>query len=141
MIRRVLPLIAFFTFSFTSFAQHTLRVEISGASELIGEMSVAIYNQKDTFLDFKRVYKAKTQKVYNATNLLSFTNLEQGEYAIAVFHDANANQKLDKNFLGIPKEALGFSIGKMKAFGPPTFEECKFVLDENKTIKIELSKW
>ena len=95
----------------------------------------------NAFLDFKRVYKAKKQKVYNATNLLSFTNLEQGEYAIAVFHDANANQKLDKNFLGIPKEALGFSIGKMKAFGPPTFEECKFVLDENKTIKIELSKW
>jgi uncharacterized protein (DUF2141 family) len=39
-----------------------------------------------------------------------------GEYAIAVFVDVNGNGKMDKNFLGIPKEQYGFSnnvMGKM----------------------------
>jgi uncharacterized protein (DUF2141 family) len=32
-----------------------------------------------------------------------------GRYAVAVIHDENGNHKLDRNFLGIPKEGFGFA--------------------------------
>ncbi len=32
-----------------------------------------------------------------------------GSYALALYHDANANGKLDRNAIGIPKEGFGFS--------------------------------
>ena len=38
-----------------------------------------------------------------------FTDLPAGVYAVSVFHDENMNQKLDKNFVGVPKEEYGAS--------------------------------
>ena len=52
-----------------------------------------------------------------------------GEYAIAAFLDINANNKMDKNFIGIPKEQYGFSnnaIGRMSA---PSFDQAKFSVE------------
>ncbi|MCL2231267.1 MAG: DUF2141 domain-containing protein [Treponema sp.] len=36
-------------------------------------------------------------------------NLPYGEYAITIFQDANRNNRLDFNILGIPRELLGLS--------------------------------
>ena len=49
-----------------------------------------------------------------------------GEYAIAVFVDVNGNGKMDKNFLGIPKEQYGFSNNVMGRMAAPTFDQAKF---------------
>ena len=64
--------------------------------------------------------------------------MPDGDYAIAIFHDANGNKNLDTNILGIPKEQIAFSKGKMKMFGPPKFEECVFTLNSNMEMKISL---
>jgi uncharacterized protein (DUF2141 family) len=52
--------------------------------------------------------------------------LPHGEYAIAVFVDLNGNGKMDKNFLGIPKEQYGFSNNVMGRMAAPSFEQAKF---------------
>ena len=44
--------------------------------------------------------------------------LEEGTYSIGFFIDKNDNEKLDTNFLGIPKEQFGFSNDVMGRFGP-----------------------
>ncbi|RKZ42338.1 MAG: DUF2141 domain-containing protein [Gammaproteobacteria bacterium] len=64
-----------------------------------------------------------------------FTDLPHGNYAIALFQDANSNEILDKNFLGIPKEKYGFS-GKKGFFGPPDFVDAVFTLktDEQEVL-------
>jgi len=36
-------------------------------------------------------------------------DLPAGRYAFAVIHDENSNHKLDRNFVGFPKEGFGFS--------------------------------
>jgi len=54
--------------------------------------------------------------------------LPPGVYAVSVFHDENMNQKLDKNFVGVPKEGYGDSNNPKKKMGPPSFEETKFQL-------------
>jgi len=55
---------------------------------------------------------------------VSFPNIPEGTYAVQAFQDRNANAKLDRSFIGIPKEPIGFSRNPTVRFGPPSFEEC-----------------
>lgn len=55
-----------------------------------------------------------------------FTGLSSGKYAVAILHDENDDQKMNKNFLGLPKEGYGFSNNAMGAFGPPAFSKAAF---------------
>lgn len=62
---------------------------------------------------------------------VTFANLPVGVYAVSVFHDTNNNQKMDKNFLGIPKEGYGASKNKLPFASAPTFDDNKFSVTEN----------
>lgn len=66
-------------------------------------------------------------------------DLPAGEYAISVIHDENDNGSLD-TFLGIPREAFGFSNNPRIFFGPPSFDRARFKLDENSKLAIEMKK-
>jgi uncharacterized protein (DUF2141 family) len=52
--------------------------------------------------------------------------IEPGTYAIAVYHDENSNGKLDSNFIGIPREGVGFSNNAKGHMGPPKFDAAAF---------------
>ena len=58
-----------------------------------------------------------------------FEDLPFGEYAVRAFHDANANEKLDTNFLGVPKESYGFSNDARGRFGPAKWKDARFAVD------------
>ena len=58
---------------------------------------------------------------------LHFTGLAPGTYAIALFHDANGNGRLDTRF-GIPVEGFGFSNNPRLRFGPPGFDAARIVV-------------
>lgn len=45
-----------------------------------------------------------------------------GRYGVAVIHDENSNQKLDRNFLGIPKEGFGFANNPRVLLSAPSFQ-------------------
>jgi uncharacterized protein (DUF2141 family) len=46
--------------------------------------------------------------------------------AVSLYHDENRNQVLDRNSLGMPKEAVGVSRDALGRFGPRGFEESSF---------------
>jgi uncharacterized protein (DUF2141 family) len=71
-----------------------------------------------------------------------FADLPDGVYAVSVFHDENMNEKLDKNFVGVPKEGYGASNNPKKRMGPPTFDETKFQLSgTEQSVEIKLMYW
>ena len=119
-------------------AQHHLSVKIQGVKTSNGTINVAVYNKSDHFLKFDQVFKADSVKAEKGETSIFLENLPEGEYALAIFHDENGNEKLDTNWLGVPKEAIGFSKAKMKAFGPPHFKECAFKLQDHSEIEISL---
>ena len=94
---------------------------------------------------FERTVKESEEKnCINTSEILDHysaqTNIKLpfGEYAITLFVDFNGNKKIDKNFLGIPKEPYGFSnnvIGNMSA---PTFDQAKFVISGPTSQNIKL---
>ncbi len=59
-------------------------------------------------------------------------NIFPGEYALLVYHDENNNHRLDKNFIGIPTEPLGFS-NRYQPNGPPSYSRAAFVLAEGES--------
>jgi uncharacterized protein (DUF2141 family) len=46
-----------------------------------------------------------------------------GRYAIQAFHDENDNLFVDRDFLGLPTELIGFGNDAPVRFGPPRFED------------------
>mgnify|MGYP001288937381 FL=1 len=64
--------------------------------------------------------------------------IPHGEYAISLFVDSNGNKRIDKNFLGIPKEQYGFSNNVMGRMSAPTFYQAKFLVAGPTTQNIKL---
>lgn len=77
----------------------------------------------------------------NSGEEIRVKDLPKGMYALSVIHDENENDELDTNFMGMPREAFGFSNNPMIYFGPPSFEKAKFSLDSDTELTINLKSF
>ena len=103
-----------------SFAQETLAIKISNIRKNSGKVVVEIYNSQASWL------KTPVKKLELAPNQASQTasfQVPYGKYAVTVYQDINTNGETDMNFIGIPKEPVGFG-NNYKPFGEPKFEPC-----------------
>lgn len=57
---------------------------------------------------------------------LRFENVAPGHYAIALIHDENDNNRMDRAMLLMPKEGYGFSRDAKVVMGPPKFSAAAF---------------
>jgi len=57
-------------------------------------------------------------------------DLPPGTYAVSVYEDLNDNHRLDHNFLGIPREPVGVSGNPRPRFGPPSFDQSSFRVED-----------
>lgn len=128
-----------FAFPFLGMSQYSLSVEVQGVKSSIGNINIAIYNRSQGFLKFEEVFKVDRIAAKEATTNFKIMDLPNGEYAVAIFHDENGNDKLDTNWLGIPKESVAFSNAKIKTFGPPSYKECAFNLNRDLDLKMEFN--
>ena len=90
-------------------------------------------NEKGKYLGFKEKANSVIDKGF------IIYNLEENNYAIAIYHDENGNNKFD-TFFGIPKEKYGFSMNAKVFLSAPSFEDSSFSIknSEKKDIEIEL---
>jgi len=113
-----------------------LTVNISGLDSDNGKVMIALYDGEAQFLN-KR-FKSAMIKSNNKKVTYTFKDVPKGEYAVSFFHDENDNNKMDTNFIGIPKEDYGCSNNATGFMGPPQYEDAKFLLEENKSIDIKI---
>ena len=106
-------------------------VNISGIDNNKGKMMIGLYTSEGNWLGTPK--KALMSKIEKGKSTATFTNIPEGIYAISVFHDENDNNKIDMNFMGIPKEDNGCSNGARGFFGPPKWKDAKFQV-KNETI-------
>ena len=140
-MKKIILIISFICSAiFSSMAQekemYTLTVNISGLKSSKGTLIVGLYNQKDTFL--KKQFQSKFINITHKQAVVIFREIPKGTYAVSFIHDENDNKKMDTNLFGIPKEDYGCSNNAKGFIGPPTYDDAKFVLRENKMIKISL---
>ena len=141
MIKLTVLLILTFSSHFL-FAQepnttHALQITVNNLENIKGKLQVCLTDKKEDFL--KQCEYSTAVAVTNNTISLEIANIKTGIYSISLFHDENNNGVLDtKGFFGIPSEPYGFSNNPSTTFGPPSFEECTFLINEDKQISIKL---
>lgn len=114
----------------------SIDITVTNIKNTKGVVRIGIINKEKDF-----PYDALTGKKIpisgNSVNV-KFTGLAPGEYAVSVHHDANCNDKLDKNVLGVPLEGYCFSNNVKAAVAPPKFKYAKFTLDKSfsQTLKM-----
>lgn len=117
----------------TNVETYRCEVEITGFRNYDGNVLVQVFN------DQKEVLKSLVVNFTDKRCTFTVDDLPQGKYAIRYFHDENNNQKMDTNFVGIPKEGYGFSNNATSYFGPPSFSEWLFDMNANKKMNLEIS--
>jgi uncharacterized protein (DUF2141 family) len=116
-----------------------LEVIITGFDNDEGDCWFAIDNSKEVYERKDTVWIGKILPIKNQEVIVVIDSLEYGEYAVRVFHDENRNGKIDTNFLGIPDEDYGYSNDASGWFGPPSWENAKFIFNKPEmTIEIEV---
>lgn len=98
-----------------------LRVDVANVRNARGVVHACLTRDARNFLHCQRDAQALTRSV-RPGEPIQFTGLTPGRYALVLFHDENANHKLDM-MLGIPREGFGFSRNPKIRFGAPRFEQ------------------
>lgn len=117
-------------------------VILTGFQSDQGYVLLSLHNQEKSFPgDSEGAKKLARATIKNRKAILRLKDVGRGRYAISVFHDENNNRKLDTNFLGIPKEAVGASNNASGLMGPPKWKDAVFEL-KNKSVtqRINLKK-
>jgi uncharacterized protein (DUF2141 family) len=92
-----------------------------------GQVGCALYRSADGFpTDPAKAAQMRWCPIKDKTSTCSFDPIPAGTYAVACFHDENGNGRMDKNFLGIPKEGMVVSNHAKGSMGPPPFDKAKF---------------
>jgi uncharacterized protein (DUF2141 family)/4-amino-4-deoxy-L-arabinose transferase-like glycosyltransferase len=100
----------------------SLTADITGLANDDGQVLVLLYDKEPMTQD---PLMSKTVAIKGGKAQAIFEKLPYGDYGIAVYHDANSNDKPDFDSKGVPKEGLGFSNNNAIPTGPPVFESTK----------------
>ncbi|ESA33389.1 hypothetical protein N836_22130 [Leptolyngbya sp. Heron Island J] len=122
--------------------QTQLAVEISGLSAPQGQVCLNLFNSSDGFPSNREqaVQTICIETAEDAPLVATFEDLNPGSYAVSVFHDANSDNKFNRNFVGMPAEGFGFSRNPEALTGPPAFGDAVFLVAGAETrIEVELS--
>lgn len=108
-----------------------LKIEISNIQKTKGQVIIDIYSTKATWLKKPDVRKIiSTEKDSDVVSI----DVPFGTYAISIFQDINKNGELERNFIGIPKEPIGFG-NNYKPFGYPKFESAAIQFSSNTQVQ------
>ena len=94
------------------------------------------FKDKESFSNLDPHYK-KSYPV-SKSGVYTLDAITPGKYAILAFWDINNNNKLDRNFIGIPKEPTAFS-NDYRPKGPPNFNKAAIIFDKNSPNTLQLS--
>ncbi|MDK2126455.1 DUF2141 domain-containing protein [Parachitinimonas caeni] len=104
-----------------------LKVEVAELKNSQGKLLIAVYGSQ------QYLSKPLAQRRLDASAgrmQVSLTDVPVGELAVVVIHDENDNRKLDRNDVGMPTEAYGFSNDARGWMGPPKFDQAKVRVGE-----------
>jgi uncharacterized protein (DUF2141 family) len=138
----LLPWPLFRSLSAQTTEKGTLTVRVAGARNTKGKIGVTLFQSAGGFPDdTSKAIRQQSAEIDPKTMSaeVTFKDVPQGTFAVSVLHDENGNGKMDKNFVGIPKEGYGASNNPKKKRRAPTFDEAKFSLNSaEQTIEIAL---
>jgi uncharacterized protein (DUF2141 family) len=117
----------------------TLTLVVDGMSSDEGNLGVLVFNSpKGWAEDRAAALRDIAVPAVKGAQTLAIPNLPPGKYAVASIHDLNKNHKLDKNFIGMPKEQWGMSNNPHATIKAPPIEKAMVVVEKDTEIHIKL---
>ena len=107
----------------------SVTVVVSALVSTSSSVKLYFYNTREGFLKSGKWAFSKTVKPEGKREFSLPVELPRGEWAVAITQDLNNNDKIDKNFLGIPTEPYAFSNNFRPTLAAPVFDDCKFMVD------------
>lgn len=101
-----------------------------------GTVIILLFDSANTFGDLRDPVRTESFTL-DGRETYRLENVPPGEYAMLVVYDENRNAQVDKNFIGIPREPVGFS-NAYQPKGPPSFSRAAFVLVEGETQRFDV---
>ncbi|MBX2877687.1 MAG: DUF2141 domain-containing protein [Saprospiraceae bacterium] len=132
-------------YSFTNLNEEEigrLIIKINNVSKDRGIIWIGLYDSADTYLIKEKSILKKIDVSQKGYHEIVVDSLPYGTYAMALFHDVNANGEMDRNLLGIPSEPYAFSKKPKSKWRLPKFDEVKFDFSQDvQEIDTKLKKW
>lgn len=110
------------------FVVHGLRVDS-------GTVRGGIYASSDGWTERGRQVAVCTARPVRLTARCTLRAPGPGRYAFAFFHDADDDEVLDRDLIGIPQEGYGFSNDVRPGLGAPSFEGAAFTVTAGQTYE------
>ena len=123
-------------FVWSQLSSGEIKILVSNIEEKKGTIHYGVYNNSELFPEESGKILggyAEVSKVIK--NGLLISDLEESNYAIAIFHDKNSNNEFD-TFFSIPKEKFGFSNNARVFLAPPKFEDASIFVGQNSIVEI-----
>jgi uncharacterized protein (DUF2141 family) len=123
----------------TSAAASVVEVAVTGVVEARGHVRVELCT-KSTFLTLDCPYQGAAPAKVGAT--LVRIEAPPGLYAAQAFQDVTDQGVVHQNFLGVPREKVGFSNDAPVHLHGPRFKDAAFLVsDEMKKITLRLRRF
>lgn len=106
-----------------------IEVRVRDVRKEKGVVVIQLAVSKEDYDEGLGIFELARAPIKGGEAIWRFEEIPYGVYALRIFHDANSNDKLDANFMGIPKETFAFSNNAMGRFGPASWEDARFSVD------------
>jgi uncharacterized protein (DUF2141 family) len=117
----------------------SVTINVSALASTQATVKLYFYNRPAGFLKEGQYAFSRAVKPGGQSSVTVPVELTPGDWAVALTQDTNNNDKLDKNFLGIPTEPYAFSNNVRPTVAPPDFADCKFTVEgPGKVVNIAL---
>ncbi len=119
-----------------------LTVIVSGLKSDKGDLKIGLFNSAGSFQGKSTKFRGSALPITGRRAQWLIEDVPLGEYAVKLFHDEDMDDRVDRNFIGMPSEDIGFSNhARIGLTGLPGFNRAKFRLDSAEmTIVIELNR-
>lgn len=117
-----------------------LTVQVGALRSNAGEVTITVYpSDPERFLAPRGKLLRQRVKTSAPMTQACFNLPAADAYAVAVYHDANADKDFNRNTLGVPMEGYGFSNDAPTRYAAPSFDAARFVVKPgDNTIRIKI---
>lgn len=119
-------------------AQGKIVVQINNFRNDKGVCLVALYDNARAFAGKGLPVRTLRVPIINEASQATIEDVQPGNYAVSVIHDANSNNRFDTNFLGIPTEGYGASQNKLPFAAAPKFSANEFAVAATGTTVVNI---
>jgi uncharacterized protein (DUF2141 family) len=118
---------------------YSLTLVVEGVNNTRGVIGVLVFDSPNGWPeDVAFAFRTMAVPAQAPVTELTIPDLPSGDYAVVVLHDENSNMKLDRNWLGMPKEQWGMSNNPHVFLSAPSFDSARFTLAADEQLHIWL---